>query len=93
MKAPKKSSSKTTEQGDIMSMRYGKRIMFFVPYAKFEWYPATRCVFVKDDEYPIGTDAYNMQQARAIASSFLATQREEDFIHETDHTNDQEGDA
>jgi hypothetical protein len=74
-------------------MRNGRRIMFFVPYAKFEWYPMTRCVFVKDAEYPISTDAYNMQQARAIASSYLAAQREEDSIHETDHISDQGSDA
>jgi hypothetical protein len=62
-------------------MRNGKFIIFFEPYAKFEWYPMTRCVFVLGTDYPIGTDAYNLKQARGIALSYLseiAAQREEE---------------
>jgi hypothetical protein len=60
-----------------MGYRYGTCVPVFVPYVKFEWYPATRCLFVKGADYPISTDAYNMQQARAIASSYLAALEEE----------------
>jgi hypothetical protein len=63
-------------------MRNGRRIEFFEPFAKFEWYPMTRCVFVLGTDYPISTEAYNLKQARAIASSHLTVQHEEDSIHE-----------
>jgi hypothetical protein len=87
------SSSQISSRGDDMGYRYGTCVPVFVPYAKFEWYPATRCLFVKGAEYPIAQDCYNRDQARRAAAAWIASQKEEDFIHETDHTSDQEGDA
>ena len=45
-----------------MSDRYGSCVPLFG--GKYEWFPASRCVFVKGSTEPIATDCFNSDQAR-----------------------------
>jgi hypothetical protein len=51
--------------------KYGKGIPFFEPYTKFVWYPASRCIFVLNGDYPIARDCFNLKQAREAARDYL----------------------
>jgi hypothetical protein len=53
-----------------MSNRYGSCIPLFG--GKYEWFPASRCVFVKGSIEPLATDCHNSDQARHAIQAWWA---------------------